>query len=493
MVVVVGAGASGLGVAWDLLLRGIAVTVVESQEIGRGTSGRFHGLLHSGGRYVVTDPAAARQCALENVILRRIAPGAIERTGGYFVSFDDDGDDYVGPWLQGARSTGVMTRSVDINRLRTQIPELSPLARQAYAVEDSVLEGFELLEMLRQNIERAGGTVLTHTRLEGVHQQGGRVAGISVRVGQEKREVACDALISAAGPWGGQIAHRFFEDDVDMHLAAGMMLIFANRRVPQIVNRMGTPGDGDILVPHGETVILGTTNVLQEDPDSPIQTNEQPRYLLTQGEKMFPRMGEWRVLRAFSGVRPLFGQSVGVGGPDRFSRDFTVLDHGARGGLKGAFSLVGGKWTTFRLMAEKASDAVAAFLNISARSTTATTPLEPIAAVTKGQGPLVCECENIGLDALQKEAAESIDAWRTKTWFAMGPCQGTICGHRGAMIRAQSVGAPEALTEFLDLREERDRGLGKVAWGANARQLLLNHAIRYQTLAEGLLNHAKFQ
>ena len=58
-VIVVGGGVTGCGVAWDLALRGLSVVLLERGGLASGTSGRFHGLVHSGARYAVSDPVAA--------------------------------------------------------------------------------------------------------------------------------------------------------------------------------------------------------------------------------------------------------------------------------------------------------------------------------------------------------------------------------------------------------------------------------------------------
>ncbi|MEG3067883.1 MAG: FAD-dependent oxidoreductase [Syntrophaceticus schinkii] len=79
-VLVIGGGATGAGILWDLSLRGIDAVLVEQRELAYGTTGRCHGLLHSGGRYVVRDGDVARECYQENQILRRVAAGAIEET-----------------------------------------------------------------------------------------------------------------------------------------------------------------------------------------------------------------------------------------------------------------------------------------------------------------------------------------------------------------------------------------------------------------------------
>ena len=81
-VLVIGGGATGSGVVADLALRGFKSILVEKRDLAHGTTGRYHGLLHSGGRYVVKDPKAAVECIEENLILRKIMPHALEDTGG---------------------------------------------------------------------------------------------------------------------------------------------------------------------------------------------------------------------------------------------------------------------------------------------------------------------------------------------------------------------------------------------------------------------------
>src|SRR6185369_11804653 len=100
-VLVIGGGATGAGVAWDVALRGFDVVLVDRADLAEGTSGRFHGLLHSGGRYVVKDVQAAEECVVENAILRRIVPDAIEDTGGLFVTTPDDDPEYGDRFMDG--------------------------------------------------------------------------------------------------------------------------------------------------------------------------------------------------------------------------------------------------------------------------------------------------------------------------------------------------------------------------------------------------------
>src|ERR1700744_1857194 len=100
-VLVIGGGATGAGVAWDAALRGLDVVLVDRFDLAEGTSRRFHGLLHSGGRYAVKAPAAARECVAENRILRRVAADCIEDTGGLFVTTPWDDPGYADRFVRG--------------------------------------------------------------------------------------------------------------------------------------------------------------------------------------------------------------------------------------------------------------------------------------------------------------------------------------------------------------------------------------------------------
>ena len=110
----IGGGATGAAVAWDAALRGFDVVLVDRADLGEGTSGRFHGLLHSGGRYVVKDPLAAEECIGENEILRRVIPHCIEDTGGLFVSTPDDDPAYGDRFLESCRTIGVPAEEIPV-------------------------------------------------------------------------------------------------------------------------------------------------------------------------------------------------------------------------------------------------------------------------------------------------------------------------------------------------------------------------------------------
>ena len=108
-VLIIGGGATGVGISRDLSLRGIPSVLVEKGDFASGASGRNHGLLHSGGRYAVSDPETARECITENRILRRIAPHCIEETDGLFVSLPEDGLDFRNQFLRACEKAEIPT------------------------------------------------------------------------------------------------------------------------------------------------------------------------------------------------------------------------------------------------------------------------------------------------------------------------------------------------------------------------------------------------
>ena len=123
-VLVIGGGATGTGVLRDLAMRGIRATLVERRDLADGTTGRYHGLLHSGARYVQRDAEAARDCARENAILRRIIPHCIEDTGGLFVSTPHDPKRYAEEFVGLCYAADVPARAVRLRDVRRREPAL---------------------------------------------------------------------------------------------------------------------------------------------------------------------------------------------------------------------------------------------------------------------------------------------------------------------------------------------------------------------------------
>src|SRR5436190_24068380 len=125
-VLVIGGGATGAGVAWDAALRGFDVTLVDRADLAEGTTGRFHGLLHSGGRYAVKDPDSAVECSHENRIVRRIAADAVEDTGGLFVTTPWDDPGYAERFAPACLAADIAVEEIEPAEALRRQPRLNP-------------------------------------------------------------------------------------------------------------------------------------------------------------------------------------------------------------------------------------------------------------------------------------------------------------------------------------------------------------------------------
>src|SRR5437016_4853551 len=137
-------------------MRGFATILVERGDLADGTTGRYHGLLHSGGRYAVKDPAAARECVAENAVLRRIAADCIEDTGGLFVSTPWDDPAFGDDFAAGCRETGVPVEEIPVAEALGREPRLDPKISRAFVVPDASLDSWKLVSACARSAEEHG-------------------------------------------------------------------------------------------------------------------------------------------------------------------------------------------------------------------------------------------------------------------------------------------------------------------------------------------------
>src|ERR1700730_15456213 len=188
-VVVIGGGSTGAGVLRDLALRGIDAILVEKGDLASGTTGRSHGLLHSGGRYCVNDEQAAIECVEEGRILRRIARSVVEDTGGYFVSVTDEDREWEPRFVHGCRRTGITCERISIEEARRREPALSKQVRTVFWVpEDGHLDQFFLVVGNGESAGRRGARVMTHTVVSRFLRGGDQQTGVRIRDSKTNEE-----------------------------------------------------------------------------------------------------------------------------------------------------------------------------------------------------------------------------------------------------------------------------------------------------------------
>lgn len=522
-VAVIGGGITGVGVLRDLVLRGFRAVLIEKGDLGHGTSTRNHGLLHSGGRYVVRDPEAARECYRENLILKKTFPGSIETTDGWFVKVPEDDDDYVKKWAASCEKIGIPAQQVPVEQVLREEPFLNRDIQIAYRVPDGAVDDFTLLGDAAEDAKNRGATVLTYHEAVGMIRDGKRICGVRVRNVFSGEEVAVEAglVVNAAGPWGMQIA-AMAGAALRLINNKGMLVVFARRINRRVINRLRQPGDGDIFVPAHDVTIFGTTGNNVDDPEDVSLNRAEMNGMLAKGKALIPDIHELRLIRAYSGSRPLYrtgGAEDGAGGR-HVSRGMALIDHRKQDGLDGFITITGGKLTTFRLMAERTVDMVCEKLGKHALCTTREEPVwrrkpqvtfqdadvAPAAkdklvrwAGTAGrqlesklrderERHVICECEQVTwaeVESVPRSCPEfRLGDIRRRTRIGMGPCQGTFCFFRTAAAAVENGQATvdEANRALRLALNEREKGMRVVAVGETAKQFQLMRAIYHTSL-----------
>lgn len=496
-VIIIGGGATGAGVLRDAAMRGFKAVLVERGDLGTGTSGRYHGLLHSGGRYAVKDPLSARECIAENLILRRIATATIEDTSGFFVTTPHDDPEYADQFVAACGAAGISCVEIPVTEAIRREPLLNRAITRVFEVPDASCEPWALIEANIRAAREYGAGAWTYHRVIGLEKGDGRINAVRVRDTRsgEDKWIGCDFVINAAGAWAGQIG-EMAGVSIPMKPGKGSMIVMNHRLVNMVINRCHLPGDGDILVPVGTVCIAGTTSITVPDPDDYGIEPEEIDSMLAEGEKLIPGFTTARSLRAYAGVRPLYTEEPSGNNQGReVTRAYTVLNHRARDGIDNMVSIVGGKLTTYRLMAEAGVDAMCQNLDVQRPCRTALEVLpgsgdhaydsmrhrlEKTEIRGGDENALICECEFVRREQIEEVAlaksTHDFNDIRRELRLGMGPCQGGFCSYRAGgilheLLHLSSQVTNEALLRFL---EERWKGMTPVLWGDDLRQAKLD-------------------
>ncbi len=482
-VLIIGAGCTGTGIARDLALRGINCILIDQKDINAGASGANHGLLHSGARYLSKDGETAAECRDENRLLKRLAPQCIEDTGGLFVATAQDDDQYIADFEQLAGQYHLPCTRVSPEEALEKEPCLAPDIKAAFEVEDAVVDPFKLSLDNAAHAQSLGTRILTNTQIEGFDLHKGRIQAARVVNTRTGEPLAIQALefVNAAGAWADCVS-AMAGAHIPMSYSKGALLITQSRISQRVINRLRPPSDGDILVPGGTVSIIGTTSVTIPSLDDIRPTREEVDTIIREGSIMVPKLATTGYIRAYAGVRPLVGAS-GKGLGRNISRNYTLKTHEADG-LENLTTITGGKLTTFRLMAEKASDIVARRLK---NPNPCLTAIQPLPCSAKGEwtepgysgrvwmkkpeprDTLICECEMVSEEAvdqmvenLKNEGTEpTLEEIGRRSRIGKGPCQGSFCSFRLAayLYRKGHLSGTQGIGQVRAFVNERWKGV----------------------------------
>ena len=502
-VLVIGGGVTGTGVMRDLALRGVHCLLIDKRDLCAGASGGNHGLLHSGARYVQSDPPAAIECREESNILKRLAPNCIEETGGIFISVEGDDQKFGERFPELCGKAGISCEEISPARALELEPHLSTNIQKAYLVPDATVDPFRLaLENVNHARMLNGSEYYPHTEIVDFVVAGGEIYETVCRDAKSGKTIHVFAkqIVNAGGAWAMNIARLAGCQDVNLLYSKGTLLVSNDRITERVINRLRPPADGDILVPGGTVSLLGTTSLRTDNLEDVSPTVDEVNQNIAEGSKMVPVLSKTRYIRSFSRVRPLLQAAEGE--DDRnVTRGYSLFDHLSQG-LSNFCTITGGKLTTFRLMAEKTADLVAARLGNNNECKTTTTPLptgEGCGWTEPGASPkycykkndpediILCECEMVPQSAVDQIITSTPGAGEDMTLESIalrsragkGPCQGSFCGIRIASY-LYDRGHYQDIKGLVHMREffnERFKGQRTVIWGTQMAQTELAEAL----------------
>lgn len=375
-VVIIGGGGTGAALAHDLTLRGFEVTLVERGELTSGTTGRHHGQLHSGARYAVGDREIARECMEEVRILQRIARESIEMNYGLFVAMDEADLAFAPQFVEACRESAIPVRDVSVEQALRMEPNLNPKILRAVQVPDGTIDAWRLPLQFFATAQANGARILPWHLVTAIESHNRRVTGVAVRRRTDGVEfvIEADIVVSATGAWAGIVAD-LAGLDIPITPAPGTMVAVKKRLNNMVISHLHPAGDGDIIVPQRRLSIIGSTQWQTDDPDTVQVPAEDIEYLTRRAAEMMPVFADTAFHAAWAACRPLVGSSNNVEDGRRLSRDFAVVDHGERDGLFGFLTIIGGKATVLRAMAEKTADYVCRIAGVNEACRTAQVPL----------------------------------------------------------------------------------------------------------------------
>lgn len=380
---ILGGGITGAGVALDLATRQVRVALIDKGDFASGTSSVSSKLIHGGLRYLEHgDFALVYEALRERRRLLRHAPHLVRPLR------------FLLPFVRGARvspwkwRTGLLlydllagpenlrcTRFLSRNSMQRAVPSL--ISRDVVGgaeYYDAQMDDARLCLEVLQTAFTHGATLANYVEAIGFEQRGGVLTAARVRDQQTGQEfvIRSRQFLNATGPWvdavlrsAGEAAEPLLQPTKGVHLVA------PDRGLTSALLLLH-PDDGRVLfvIPWLGKTLIGTTDTLTtQTPDSLIVTEEEIDYLLKAfNHALGPPLDRAEILNSFVGLRPL--AKVRPGEPSSRSREFRVTR-----GASGLWTAAGGKYTTFRAMAEVIGDGIAQALGVRRPSGTVYLPL----------------------------------------------------------------------------------------------------------------------
>lgn len=366
--IVIGAGINGAGIARDAASRGLRVALVEKEDIASGTSSWSGRLVHGGLRYLEQgDVRLVRESLRERERLFRLAPHLVKPVPLMMPFYSENKRP---PWMIRAAMIAYDVLSLDktpprhrvLSRHETlqRFPGMSPEGLDGSAIfyDGQVIWSERLCVETVLAAHADGATVFTYSAVDELVYEYGQARGVRYTdtLTGERHELRGRVVVNVAGPWvdsvltgSGRPAKRLIGGTKGSHLVVDRF-----PGAPKDVVYYESQRDGRLVlvIPWGRYYLIGTTDIRFEgDPDKARAGTEEMEYLLTEVNRLIPGadLTPDKVLFTYSGVRPL--PYVPDKSEGSVPRSHVIVDHAP--GIRNLLSIVGGKLTTYRSLAEE--------------------------------------------------------------------------------------------------------------------------------------------
>ena len=365
-ILVIGGGINGVGIALDAASRGLSVALVESGDFASGTSSKSSKLIHGGLRYLEQyDFRLVREALYEReLMVTTLSPHLVKPVSFLYPLHEKLIErTYVGAGMALYDALRGFKRALPWHKHLTQkrVSEIAPSLRL-----DVITGGFQYFDAqvddarhtmsIARTAAKYGAVITTRTICEEVIKNGKRVVGAKIRdlVSDEVIEVRAKATIMASGVWSDQLHEKFgLKAGYSVRMSKGSHIV-----VPKsaINSQSGVIIKTDVsvlfIIPWGEQWIVGTTDTdYQESKEEPLASSDDVSYIISQANRVLePKLRRDQVVGVFAGLRPLVSTD-----PDSPTTKLS-REHVVDSPTPGFVSIAGGKYTTYRVMAEDAVD-----------------------------------------------------------------------------------------------------------------------------------------
>jgi glycerol-3-phosphate dehydrogenase len=394
-VLVIGGGITGAGAALDAASRGLRVGLVESRDLAAGTSSRSSKLIHGGLRYLEQGDFKLVKEALRerDLLVSRLAPHLVRPLPFLYPLYKKVVErPYVGAGLvlydamEGTRRPVPYHRHLTTRGALRRAPALRPdRLAGAMVYYDAQVDDARYTMTVARTAAAHGAIVLTRASATELLRDGERVTGARVRDEETGREfdVRASAVILCAGVWSDLVhSASGVRAGYQVRMSKGVHLVLAGPAIDATTGMIVRTSKSVLFfIPWGERWIVGTTDTdWSGDRAEPTATAEDVDYILREANRVLAKpLNRSDVLGIYAGLRPLVAEPPVEKHPGNGEKPTTKLsrEHVVDTPLPGLASIAGGKFTTYRLMAQDVVDAAVAGFP------------EPVPPSVTGQLPLV--------------------------------------------------------------------------------------------------------